>query len=82
MEPIKSIATVTERKVDGHGNLVVTYEFPCAYQHATTTLRERTSEDPASLNFPFPGKGYSNNLDANVGDKFVIDVYLATNVRT
>jgi hypothetical protein len=82
LEPIKSIATVTGRKVDGHGNLVVTYEFPSPYQHATTTLRERTFEDPASLNFPFPGKGITTNLDANVGDKLVIDVYLTTNVRT
>lgn len=82
MQPIKSIATVTERKIDGHGNLVVTYEYPSPYRHATTTLKARTSEGPESLNFPFRGMGYSNNLDAKVGDKFLIDVYLETNVRT
>jgi hypothetical protein len=79
---IKSIATVTDRKVDRHGNTVVTYTFPSPYQHASVTLRERTAEDPASLKFPFPGSGYSTKLDANVGDKFAIDVYLAINVRT
>jgi hypothetical protein len=43
---------------------------------------QRVSGDMVCPDFAFRGSGYSTSLNAKVGDKFIIDVYLASNVRT